>query len=273
MLRATAAGDGPLCSAPARARRRRRWLGRCERRRAAPLGAAHPRHDLVAEASQRRAGEGDDPVRGAASEPQAGADAAGQDRARVHLSPRSRSASRRLAALLGGWSSWPRSSWRRSSWPGSSLAGAFLAVAFLAAPSWPGPSSRAFFAAAAQAVPAPPDRRSTVVRPRPLASAHLGGHCAHRGGGRADRRADHLLAGADRVLRGPGDRADHACDGEVRDVLDRAERILRGHWRVLPERGQRTRGRVNHGNQAVRRPSGMGRARRGSCPRAPGRGG
>ena len=163
-----------------------------------------------------------------------------------------------LAGAFSAGSSWLRSSLPGPSWLGPSWLG----------PSWLGPSSRAVV----QAVPAPPPAEHRGVNSPPCVRP-LGGDCADRGGGRADRRPDHLLAGADRVLRGPGDTADHACDGDVRDVLDGAERILRGHWRLLPERGQRTRGRVNHGNQAVRRPSGMGRARRGSCPRAPGRGG
>ena len=246
MLRATAAGDGPA-GAPARARPRRsrfdgvkvagpRWSGR---------------RTLDTSLSLRRpsggTGEGDDPVGGAAAEPQAGADAAGQDQARVHLSPRSRSwpswrwlLGRRLlrggllrGCLLGRASSWPRSSSRWSSWrPSSSqlpswpgfLAGAFLAAAFFAGALAGRPGS-----SGARPVARRPDRDGdgrrllapTAAGPwrRPL-----------RGGGRlADRRTDHLLAGADGVLDGLADRADHGRDGQVRDVLDGAERVLGGH--------------------------------------------
>ena len=197
------------------------------------IGAAHPRHDLVAEASERRAGQRDDPVRGAASEPQAGADAAGQDRARVHLSPRSRSRAR---------TSWPgllRRGLLRG-WPSSSavfLAAVFLAVAFLR-PSWPGsswqqPSSLESSSQGGR-------RRLLTGRRRPCAEPSwpaidpfgppiFGGHGAHCGGGLADRPARRPACRTDGVLHGLADRVDHGRDGDVRDDLDRAERVLRGH--------------------------------------------
>ena len=186
---------GPLLvvgAAPAAAARPRRprlegvnVVGPCA------LGTAHPRHDLVGEAPERRAGQGDDPVRGAAPEPQAGADAAGQDAcagpssalalgrgartpwsrlffargllARRGLLGRSLLGRRLLRrAFFATVASWPRSSWPASSSPGPS---------WLVA-SWADGAAGGSDAAA---------RRGPVVRPRPVASAGTsGGHGASR---------------------------------------------------------------------------------------------
>ena len=247
----------PRRSRPRRSRAHVAPLRRSERRGAVPLGAAaHLRHHLVGEPPERRAGDGDDPVRRTASEPQAGVDAAGQDHAWVHLSPHSRSTS--WWGSSWRWTSSLPLSWPRSSWPVPSGFGRCLLGRCLLGWSHLRGRCRRRFGRR--------HWRSAVVRPRPLASAHLGGHCAHRGGGRADRRADHLLASADRVLHGPGDRADHVGHGEVRDDLDRAERVLRGPPACPSGAGQLTRGRVNHGKQVVRaRSTCQETVRNGSC--------
>ena len=259
MLRATAAGDGRRVLGRRRVglglgRRRVRRPRRCRfdgvnvsgcggsvrrRTRASTVPVTLP---------ERRPGHADHPVRRTAAEAEAGADAAVQDRA-WRPSGRLLSRSPRWRSLLGAFFASAVASGAVPSWRLPSSLRAFLAAAFLPSswpvPSWPAPSW-----------PAPSWRRASPGRPGscaarpgarrpastggcdlgPLASADLGGDRADRGGGRADGRADHLLAGADRVLHGPAT-VPTTWPQRVSDVLDLAERVLAGPRAVLPERG------------------------------------
>ncbi len=76
-----------------------------------------------------------------------------------------------------------------------------------------------------------------------------------------------------RCRPGPSRSRSRRQRGDVRDVLDLAERVLAGHGGVLPTGVDWLAAESTTDGKALRRRSGTGRARRGSCRRGPGRGG